>query len=126
MMTKVGFEHYRIDCLIGCYPEERQTKQPIYVDLSVTVLHQEFIKSDDLEDCMNYEALAHLATEVALSGEFHLLETFAYELIHKIFSLFSVESIDLKVKKPFAIPSAKCAFVEIQCRKQEYLSWGGR
>lgn len=114
MLGTVGFENHRIDCIIGINPKERLHKQEIYVSLQVKSNFAEVALKDDLSYAVNYSTLAAFCTEWAEKKQYHMLETYAYELIHQLVDHFKLSWVKLLVKKPAAIATASYAFVELE------------
>lgn len=112
----IGFENYKIDCIIGVYEEERRVLQTIYVDLKVSLDFTEAAKSDNLEKTICYEELANLCKHLAETKKYRLLETYAYDLITTLTNEYNVNYASVKLKKPAAILSADYAIVELESR----------
>jgi FolB domain-containing protein len=114
----LGFENHRISCIIGAYPAERNNEQDIFVDLKVKADLSKPAKTDDLNDTIDYAALANLCTELARKNGYQLLEAFAGDVLNEIFSRFAVEEAWIKIKKPNAIETADYCMVEISRSKE--------
>ncbi len=108
-MTIVGFDHYKIGCIIGIYPHERIEQQDIFVDLSVRIAPG---KRDELS--LDYTALAEACKALAQQNQYGLLETFATDALDKVLSFEKVEWARIRVKKPRALADASYAFVEME------------
>src|SRR5688500_11768069 len=120
MKGYIGFDQYKLDCIIGVYPHERQTKQTIFVDLQVEADFSKCSKSDDIADTVNYEQLAELCIHLAESGKFALLETFACEILKSIFLKFNVTWAWVRIKKPQALANADYTVVELERYKDGF------
>ena len=77
--------------------------------------------TDQVEDTVNYSVVVQLCQEVGRNGKFALLEKFAYEILENCFLRFKVKRAWIVVRKPAALPSAQCAFVELE-RNNPYLN----
>lgn len=114
MKGYIGFSHYKIDCIIGVYPAERQKLQTVFVDLKVKADFSKCSQSDNVTDTVNYVLLADLCNELAFSKRYRLLETFAADALHEIFIRFDVLNAWIRIKKPAGLPTAEYTVVELE------------
>lgn len=117
MQGIVGFEHYKIRCVIGVYPSERVRKQDIYVDLRVRTDFSRCVASDELRDAVDYIVLARLCHDLAQARSYKLLETFAEEALTKILLNEEIMWAWIRIRKPKALPGAQCGFIEMERTK---------
>lgn len=110
----IGFNNYRISCIIGIEPHEREKEQDLLVDLKVESVYVTAAQSDDIKDTVNYMALAQICKEIACRGRYQLLERYASDVLDAILEEFPVISAWINVKKPAALPGADCTFVEFR------------
>lgn len=110
----VGFEGYRIPCIIGIKPYERHVEQDIFIDIKVQVSADAMAGFDDIRQTIDYVQLAELCKEIAINGRYGLIETYAERVIEKIFAVFPVTWAWIRVNKPSALSDARCAFVEFE------------
>ena len=95
----IGLEGLKIHGAIGVYESEKQNGNTLEVDLWVYGNLQPAIDSDNIEESINYEQLAQVATEEVQSGN-HLLEPVAYEILHRIFrEIPSTEKAKIELRK---------------------------
>lgn len=113
MFGIIGFNQHKIRCIIGTYPEERESEQEIYVDLRVEVDFSKCATTDNIRDTVDYVHLANLCTYIAQTRKHKLIETFAYEVIYKLSEDPRISWSWIKVEKPQAIISATSAMVEL-------------
>lgn len=107
----IGFENYKIDCIIGVHENERMQEQSLYLDLKVM---QDFALDDTLSSTICYEELGSFCKTLAQTKKYHLLETFAYDLITALTNEYKIKWAHVKIKKPSALVLADCAFVELE------------
>lgn len=112
-MDKIHIEALQIYSLIGVYDWERETKQALLVDLVLFTDLQPAALSDKVADTLNYAEVAECVKKVAAESEFELLEALANAMICKVFELFPVDKISLKLSKPEILPDAKNVAVEL-------------
>ncbi len=110
----IGFDHYKIHCIIGLNQEERLNAQDIFLDLRIAQDFSQSAKHDDLEKTFCYEKLGNICKELATQKKYRLLETFAYELIELLMNQYKIKWAFVRIKKPSAISEADCAIVELE------------
>lgn len=110
----IGIEGYKISCLIGIHPEERLKEQSLLIDLKLKVDLSRFHLTQELEDSVDYTLLAAIALDLAKKNHYFLIETFAEDLLKECFDRFRTTWGFVKIRKPGAIPSGACAFVELE------------
>jgi 7,8-dihydroneopterin aldolase/epimerase/oxygenase len=114
MLGTIGFKNYRVRCMIGSEPYERCAEQEIFIDLKVEIDISRVTSSDRLQDTVSYVELSEVCKHLAVKGQYFMIETYAFEVTEKLFSLFPVKFVWIAVKKPSAIPDAEYTFVELQ------------
>jgi dihydroneopterin aldolase len=112
-MDKIHIEGLQIYSLIGVYDWEREAKQALLVDLVLFTDLQTAAVSDNVADTLNYAEVAQCVKEVAAQSEFELLEALANQIIYRIFEVFPLDKISLKLSKPEILPEAQNVAVEL-------------
>lgn len=110
----IGFEDFNVRCIIGVDNPERLSEQDLFIDLKVETDFTRATHTDSLQETLSYDYLAELCKNIAEEKKHALLETFAYDLIHRIIKDCPVRWVWVKIKKPGALPNAKFAFVELE------------
>lgn len=114
----IGFEHLRIDCIIGVNPEEKVAEQPIYVDLKVGAYFDKCSETDDVDHTFDYVILGQICTEMAKAGRFQLIEKYAHDVLKELMQRFPLNWAWIKVKKPLAMPAANFTTVEFKLERK--------
>jgi len=114
MLGCIGFEGYRLHCIIGTEPHERQQDQELIIDLKVECDLTAAAHSDNVRDTINYVELAELCEQTARNGRYFLLEKLIGDLTTAVLKRFRVRSVWVRVKKPSALKGADCAVVELE------------
>jgi dihydroneopterin aldolase len=109
----IGFDQYKIDCIIGTHDHERIRSQEIRVDLKVELDIAAAAVTDDLNNAVNYVQLAQLCEKKAVEGQYQLLEAYAAAVLDEISENFPIRKAWIRVCKPEAIAAANYAFVEV-------------
>jgi dihydroneopterin aldolase len=114
MKGKIGFDDLEVICIIGVNPEERVLPQKLYFDLRVEMDLSASVHSDEMKDALDYRRLAAICTDIAKEGAYQLLEALAGNILLTLMGEFTVLSAWIRIKKPNAIPSAKCSVIEME------------
>ncbi len=104
----------RVHCTIGVLEIERQEKQEILVDFTWRTPMAECVQTDSIADTTDYTQVAKVLEDVAKSEHFNLIETYAYEALHALFSQFAIEWAKIRVKKKSALPLADYVSCEFE------------
>ena len=111
---KIGIEELKITCTIGTQEEEQHQQQDIFVDIEVETQPN---SADDLDDTVNYVLIAELCNDLATKQHYQLLESYAQDVLDSLLDKFNISTAQIKVKKPQAIPTARCATIKIRKEK---------
>lgn len=117
MHGTIGIHHHKIDCIIGCLPEERKNEQEIFIDVKVKAPFSACVQSHDISDTISYVSIADLCTKTAKEQQHLLLEALAVDILDTLFSKYDIEWAWIRIKKPAAIPTAEYALVELERKK---------
>ncbi|MDG4866482.1 dihydroneopterin aldolase [Guyparkeria sp. 1SP6A2] len=102
------------DTIIGILPAERETPQPLRVDVVLEVhSFHEAVESEQIERTVDYAAVARRITEIAREGRFQLVETLAETTCARLLAEFPVRRVTLRAIKPHALADAAGVGVEI-------------
>jgi dihydroneopterin aldolase len=113
----IKIEDYKIHCILGAHAYEREVEQEIALDIEMRVDFAECTQTDSIVDTVDYTAIVQVCRDLAMKRRYHLLETFAYEVIHALKSAFSPLSIKVRIKKKRAIPLAKEVVIEMELNR---------
>ncbi|AXI02701.1 dihydroneopterin aldolase [Aquirhabdus parva] len=126
-MDKVLIEGLRVNAVIGVFDWERQIEQPILIDIVMLVDTRAAAVSDDLNDAVNYALASEQITELTQSLQPQLLETLADRLAEMLLNNYpTVESVQVRVKKPLAVKSAQAVGIEIIRERHALLARSGK
>lgn len=117
MLGWIGFNAYRINCIIGTEAYEREEPQDLLIDLKVEVDFANVSLSGRLEDTIDYRSLSNLCKEMAVEGQYLLIEKYAADVVKKLLATFPVQSVWIRVKKPKGILHAEYALVELEYKR---------
>lgn len=109
--TTVFVRALAIEAEIGVYDHEHGRKQPLIVDVELTLGPG---RVEHIADTVNYETVVARANEMAASGHFKLVETFADRLARALLEDHRLVRVRVRIEKPEALaPHAQAAGVEV-------------
>ena len=102
------------ETIIGILPHERETPQPLRIDLVLEVdSFQEAAASERIDRTVDYAAVSRRVTEIAREGRFQLVETLAEVTCTALLDEFAIRRVTLRAMKPHALAEAAGVGVEI-------------
>ena len=109
-MITIGITNFKVNCIIGCFAEERKERRALLVDFK---LKTNFVSVDSLEATIDYTAVCRLIETICLDQQFHLLETLVQRLTKEIVEHFPriIEGW-IKVTKPNPFANCEGSFAE--------------
>ncbi len=96
----------KCSCLVGVNPEERTRRQEILVDIELSTDLTAASRSDNLEDTVDYHALAEGVRKAAEESGFFLIERLAGEIAELCLNPPPVTAVTVTVRKPEALGNA--------------------
>jgi 7,8-dihydroneopterin aldolase/epimerase/oxygenase len=113
-MDIVYLSDLRIETIIGIYDWERRVKQTVSLNLEMATDVARAAASDNIEDALDYKAVAKRLIDFVGHSEFLLVETLAERVAQIILSEFGVAWLRLKVDKQGAVRGARGVGVIIE------------
>jgi dihydroneopterin aldolase len=83
----------------GALPEERERGQRFLFDISMTV-HDAGVRSDKLQDTVDYTQVTACVRELAEGMRFNLIEALAAAIADALLTRFDVSRVRVRVRKP--------------------------
>jgi dihydroneopterin aldolase len=106
-MDIVYLRGLEIETLIGIYGWERQIKQTIVIDLEMATDIRKAATTDNINETLNYKAVAKRLIDFVSHSEFQLVETLAERIAEIVLTEFSVPWLRLQLNKPGAVRGAQ-------------------
>jgi FolB domain-containing protein len=113
-MDKVFIKNLRAHGIIGIHPHEREIPQEILINVTVYTDTIRAAKTDDIADCIDYDALAKKLISHAESAARRTVEALANDLAEVCLRDQRIEKVILRAEKPDAVSSAKSVGVEVE------------
>ena len=96
-----------VECTIGFIDWERRVKQTVVIDLEFPVDCRKAARTDEVENTVDYKAVAKRVIAFVEASEFKLVETLAHRLGMLIIEEFPLEWVRISVNKPGAIRGSR-------------------
>jgi dihydroneopterin aldolase len=122
---RVFIEDLRIETVIGIYDWEREIRQTVSLDLEMVFDIRQAASSDNIDDALNYKAVAKRLIQFVEASRFQLVESLAEQCAAIVLSEFPVTSLRLKLRKPGAVRGSSAVGVIIERGRASSGSQGG-
>ena len=106
-MDIIFIRDLRVETLIGVYPQERQSRRTLLLDLELGTNIRPAAATDHLDDTLNYQAVAQRIIEFAAASDCRLVETLGERIAELVLREFHTPWLRLTVRKPGAVPEAR-------------------
>ena len=115
MRDVICIEGLRVRALIGIYPYEGETRQPLVIDMRLHTDVRQAGETRDFSLTMDYERAANIAREIAEEGHEKLIETVAERIAGSLRAEFGprLEQVWVRVAKPSALGGGTVVAVEV-------------
>lgn len=114
MADLVSIEGLKVDAVIGIYEWEKNTRQPLLIDIDMAWNNRVAGHSDDIRDALDYEAVSNQVVALVKRQPFELIERVAEECAAMIIGTFNVQWLKIRVSKPTALKHAQTVAVQIE------------
>lgn len=118
----IAIEGLVVDCVVGVYPHERDTPQPLRLDLYLEVDTRTAAERERLRDSVDYAAITEQLSFLLSACRFRMLETAAHALARYLLlppalgdRRAQIEALRLRLTKPSALGGRAIPYLEI-CR----------
>ncbi len=113
-MDKIFLSELKVDTIIGIWDWERKIRQTVVIDLEMSADIAKAAASDDIEDTLNYKAVAKRIQQFVGESSFQLVETLAERIAGIIRDEFDVAWVRVRVHKPGAIRGSRDVGIDIE------------
>lgn len=103
MKQTIAIENLWCETIIGIYPHERGTTQPLCLSVHVEVDATRAIAEESIAATLDYELLAHTLKAHTEGHCYQLLETLLSKLLGLVASFETVQSASISISKPKAL-----------------------
>ena len=103
----------------GVYDYEKEAGAPFEVDVEIETSFTHAIKSDDINETINYDAIFKLVNSIVSNQRFNLIETLANAIGNQILSKFEIQKVLVRVRKPKVQISGILDMIEVEIEKSK-------
>ncbi len=97
----------KVETIVGVWDWERKIRQTVSIDIEMGADVRRAAETDNIDDTLDYKAVAKQVQQMVADSEFRLIETMAEKIAELVLTEFEVTWIQVRVSKPGAIRGAK-------------------
>lgn len=116
-MDAIVIRELRVEALIGIHRRERHFVQTLTMDLEIGLPGGAMFASDRVADTIDYEKVVMRIRELAASGQFRLVETFAERIAALLLGEFGAPWAKVSAAKVGVLANTRFVGVTIERRK---------
>ncbi|HVA97192.1 MAG TPA: dihydroneopterin aldolase [Candidatus Acidoferrales bacterium] len=102
-----------VSCIIGIFENERKEKQPVIINIALSVDTRKAGQTDDINDTVSYYDVANEVYKMVEKSQFELLEKLGQAVADICLKDKRVKLVTVHIEKPQALPLAKSSAIEI-------------
>lgn len=107
MKDTIYLNQLHTQTVIGILPYERARKQTLVISLELETDFNAAIASGELQDTLDYAALAAFVAHFSAEACYELIEAFAAGLVDAVLQRFSADAVTVTVEKPGALKQTR-------------------
>ena len=116
-MDSILVRDLRVEVLIGIHKRERYLAQTVSIDLDIGIPGTTVFATDKVADTIDYAQVALKIKELAGTGHFRLVETFADRIAKLLIDDFKAPWVKVSAAKIGILPNAKFVGVSIERKR---------
>lgn len=107
-------EELKIEASIGVFDWEKLVRQSLVLSVRLRVCMESAGRSDAIVDALSYAEVSENLESWVQEKHHDLLEYLGYQLLERLFANYpEVAEIDLTIRKPGAVPTAKAVGIQL-------------
>ena len=99
----ICIKNLRVSGILGVYEEERRTERDIVINARLEYSAQDAIRTDSLEDALDYKVIRDRIQKVVAETKFKLLETLADRTVKELMTDARILKLEMEIDKPKAL-----------------------
>ncbi len=112
-MDRIFIVDLKVMSLIGVYPEERESPQPLLINVALSCDLHAAGQSDVLEDTIDYHQLERSIVALVEESQVELLEVLAEQIAVLGLADMRVKEVVVRIEKTGALDASRAAAVEV-------------
>ena len=120
-MDRILIDDLRVLTVVGALPHERETAQPVRIDLSIGLDLRDAGRSDDLADTVHYGLLCERVTQTVAESKDVLIERLAARVADVVLGFDLVEEVQVtltKLRPPVPVEVQSTAVTIVRTRAE--------
>ena len=113
LMDKIHIRDLLLRTVIGIYPEEREIRQDLLLNVTLFTNQRPAAEADDFKLTVDYQAVQESITKLVESSSFGLIEALASAIAKLLLKVDGVSACRVIVDKPGVLRFSKSVAVEI-------------
>jgi D-erythro-7,8-dihydroneopterin triphosphate epimerase len=114
MSDKIRINGLFLRTIIGINHDEREHKQDVLINLSLSVDTRPAARTDQIEDAVNYRTITKNVIDLVENSRFFLVERMADEIARLCLRDSRVDAVRVSIEKPAALRFARSVGVVIR------------
>ena len=106
-MDRIFLSEMKIETTVGIWEWEKRIKQQVIIDIEMSADIKKAAATDQIEDTLNYKAVAKSVRKLVEESSFQLVETMAEKISELVIGEHNVSWVRVKVNKPGAMRGSK-------------------
>ena len=106
-MDRIFLSEMKIETTVGIWEWEKRIKQQVIIDIEMSADIKKAAATDQIEDTLNYKAVAKSVRKLVEESSFQLVETMAEKISELVIGEHNVSWVRVKVNKHGAIRGSK-------------------
>lgn len=116
-MNRIHIRDLALRCVIGVFPEEREKRQDVLINVVMDCDLGRAAETDRLEDTVDYKAIKQAVVAMVEASRFNLIETLADRVAAICLGEAKVTAVTVTIDKPGALRFARSVAVELTRRR---------
>lgn len=114
MKTKIYLHNIQLFGMHGVNRIERENGQLFQIDLEIEANLTNAIKTDDINETLDYCALYDEIQRIFKSKKYNLIETLAGDIVKSLMDIYKILSCRVKIRKPNVLINGILDTVEVE------------
>lgn len=119
MLDKIYIRDLSLRCIIGIFPEEREKKQDVIINVVMSADLTKAGQTDDINDTVDYKRITKAILAAIEPSSYGLIEKMAQVVADICFTDQLVQNVEVTIDKPGALRFAKASAVTIYRERKE-------
>lgn len=117
-MDTIFLHDLKVETVVGIWEWERRIRQTVGIDLEMGADIRRAAATDNIEDTLNYKAVAKRVQQFVADSSYQLVETLAENIAAIVLDEFDVPWVQVRVNKPGAIRGSRDVGILIRRSKE--------